>query len=152
MTQSISDPYAVLGIPRDASHQTALEAYRRLAKQYHPDVAADPAAGERMRRINEAWRVLSSPPRSARHDAAATPRPSTAGRSGPSGRAPRTPGYQWARARPSEVPHDTVSPWSLVAGAIGATVLLFGVMTGLLPPLFVVLLVLGASRLFRTIG
>jgi superfamily I DNA/RNA helicase len=33
MTESVSDPYAVLGIPRDASRQTALEAYRRLAKQ-----------------------------------------------------------------------------------------------------------------------
>jgi hypothetical protein len=32
MTQSMSDPYAVLGIPRDASQRTALEAYRRLAK------------------------------------------------------------------------------------------------------------------------
>ena len=43
MTQSMFDAYAVLGIPRDASQQTALEAYRRLAKQFHPDVATDPS-------------------------------------------------------------------------------------------------------------
>src|SRR5262245_53483495 len=81
MTQSMSDPYVVLGIPRDASRQTALEAYRRLAKQSPPDVAADPAAVERMRSINEAWHALSIQTRRGRSDAPAAWRPSSYDRS-----------------------------------------------------------------------
>src|SRR5688500_2045691 len=69
MPQHAVDPYAVLGIPRDASVQQARQAYRRLAMRYHPDLHQDePAAGE-MRRINEAWHIVSSPARRRRYDA-----------------------------------------------------------------------------------
>jgi len=54
------DPYAVLGIPRDASPLQVARARRRLAKQYHPDVNPGEETSERMRRVNEAWLLLSS--------------------------------------------------------------------------------------------
>ncbi len=63
------DPYAALGIPAGASREQAARAHRRLAKQFHPDVNPGRAAAERMRRINEAWRILSDPVRRSRYDA-----------------------------------------------------------------------------------
>lgn len=63
------DPYATLGIPAGASRAEAARAHRRLAKRYHPDLNRGPDAAERMRRINEAWRILSDPARRADHDA-----------------------------------------------------------------------------------
>lgn len=59
MQTHIADPYVVLGVPRSASRRQMAEAYRRLAKRHHPDVDSNPAAAERMRRINAAWRALS---------------------------------------------------------------------------------------------
>ena len=79
------DPYAVLGVDPNASTLTISRAHRRLAKQYHPDLHPGPEAADRMRRINEAWHVLSNPARRARHDAL---------RSSP-GPAPR---YEWMPA------------------------------------------------------
>jgi curved DNA-binding protein CbpA len=59
------DPYAVLGVPRSATPLQVARAHRRLAKQHHPDLhgGTDGAieAAERMRRINEAWSILSNP-------------------------------------------------------------------------------------------
>ncbi len=69
MTATTLDPYAPLGIPVGASRDEAARAHRRLAKAFHPDVNPGPAAAERMRRINEAWRLLSNPARRARYDA-----------------------------------------------------------------------------------
>lgn len=63
------DPYATLGIPPAASRREAARAHRRLAKQFHPDLNPGHAAAERMRRINEAWRILSDPARRSRYDA-----------------------------------------------------------------------------------
>jgi curved DNA-binding protein CbpA len=68
MATTMLDPYATLGIPPGASHAEAMRAHRRLAKQFHPDVNPGPAAAERMRRINEAWRILSNPARRTRYD------------------------------------------------------------------------------------
>ena len=69
MSQTIADPYAVLDVPRDATEQQVRLAYRRLAKQYHPDLHPGARDSERMRRLNEAWEMLSSPVRRARYDA-----------------------------------------------------------------------------------
>ena len=69
MGPTTGDPYATLGIPRTASREEAARAHRRLAKRYHPDVSHDAAAADRMRRVNEAWRILSDPGRRARYDA-----------------------------------------------------------------------------------
>jgi DnaJ domain len=60
------DPYLTLGVPRSASREEIARAYRRLAKQHHPDAGAAPT--EAMGRINEAWHILSDPTRRARWD------------------------------------------------------------------------------------
>lgn len=53
------DPYAVLGVPRDASPLQLARAHRRLAKRFHPDLNPNGDA-ERMRRVNEAWALVSA--------------------------------------------------------------------------------------------
>jgi curved DNA-binding protein CbpA len=54
------DYYQVLGLNHSASQEQIKAAYRKLAFQYHPDRnKEDPAAGERMKKINEAYAVLS---------------------------------------------------------------------------------------------
>jgi hypothetical protein len=60
------DPYASLGVPRTATRAEIARAYRRLAKQHHPDAGAAPSPT--MSRINEAWYTLSDPERRARWD------------------------------------------------------------------------------------
>jgi curved DNA-binding protein CbpA len=65
-----TDPYAVLGIARDASQQQVAGAHRRLAKRFHPDLHPDEETSARMRQVNDAWRILSSTARRAEYDAA----------------------------------------------------------------------------------
>lgn len=63
------DHYAVLGVPPDADGDTLRAAYLRLMRATHPDLRpGDAEAGERARRANEAWRVLSEPQRRAAYD------------------------------------------------------------------------------------
>jgi len=62
------DYYTVLGIPREASPDAIRTAYRKLAKQYHPDVNKAPDAEERFKEINEAYAVLSDEERRAAYD------------------------------------------------------------------------------------
>ncbi|MDT3445355.1 MULTISPECIES: DnaJ C-terminal domain-containing protein [unclassified Pseudofrankia] len=62
------DYYEVLGVGRGASAEEIQQAYRRLARRYHPDVNADPAAEERFKEVGEAYHVLSDPKTRARYD------------------------------------------------------------------------------------
>lgn len=63
------DPYEVLGVARDASPTDIKSAYRRLARQHHPDVNRDdPHAEERFKEIAQAYGVLSDPERRERYD------------------------------------------------------------------------------------
>lgn len=56
------DPYEVLGVPTGASEEEVKRAYRRLAKQYHPDVnPGDPTAARKMNEINEAYDRIKNP-------------------------------------------------------------------------------------------
>jgi len=64
------DPYAVLGVPRDASALQVARARRRLAKRFHPDLHPDENLSESMRRVNEAWYILSSSARRSAYDRA----------------------------------------------------------------------------------
>jgi curved DNA-binding protein len=62
------DYYEVLGVPRTASAEELQQAFRRLARTYHPDVNKDPGAEERFKEVNEAYQVLSDPDTRARYD------------------------------------------------------------------------------------
>jgi curved DNA-binding protein len=62
------DFYEVLGVPRTASADEIQQAFRKLARRYHPDVNKDPAAEERFKELNEAYSVLSDPGQRARYD------------------------------------------------------------------------------------
>ena len=62
------DYYEVLGVSRDASPEDLKAAFRRLARQYHPDVNKSPDAEERFKEINEAYAVLSDSEKRATYD------------------------------------------------------------------------------------
>lgn len=74
MSAPTADPYAVLGVGRNATQQQIASAYRRLAKRHHPDVQPGGLRPDRMRRLNQAWEILSSPVERARYDADHTAR------------------------------------------------------------------------------
>ncbi len=64
------DYYEVLGIPRDADLQQIKKAYRKLARQYHPDVACDtPDGEERFKEATEAYEVLCDQQKRQLYDA-----------------------------------------------------------------------------------
>ncbi|EFC80372.1 DnaJ C-terminal domain-containing protein [Parafrankia sp. EUN1f] len=62
------DFYGILGVPRDADADAIQRAYRKLARQYHPDINSDPGAEERFKDLSEAYDVLSDPDTRARYD------------------------------------------------------------------------------------
>ena len=62
------DYYDILGIPRNASQDEVKQAFRKLARQYHPDVSKEADAEEKFKEINEAYGVLSDADKRARYD------------------------------------------------------------------------------------
>ena len=65
----MEDYYKVLGVPRTASQKDIKQAYRKLARQYHPDVnPGDTAAAEKFKQINEAYEVLSDAEKRKKYD------------------------------------------------------------------------------------
>ena len=63
------DYYAILGVPRRATEKEIKQAYRRLARKYHPDVnPGDKSAEEKFKEISEAYEVLSDPEKRAKYD------------------------------------------------------------------------------------
>lgn len=68
-TMEYKDYYKILGVSRNASQDEIRSAYRKLAKQYHPDRnPGDKAAEERFKEINEAYQVLSDSQKRAHYD------------------------------------------------------------------------------------
>ncbi|SNT12471.1 curved DNA-binding protein [Streptosporangium subroseum] len=63
------DFYEILGVPRGASQDEIQRAYRKLARDNHPDVNKDPAAEDRFKEASEAYSVLSDPATRRRYDA-----------------------------------------------------------------------------------
>src|SRR4051812_31067678 len=60
--------YDAPGGPRDASEEDIRRAYRRLARQYHPDVNRTPDAEDRFKAVSEAYEVLRDPEKRSRYD------------------------------------------------------------------------------------
>ena len=69
----MADHYSVLGVDRDASFDEIKKVYRRLAREYHPDVNPDPKASEKFKEITTAYEVLSDPDKRQRYDLGGDP-------------------------------------------------------------------------------
>src|SRR5437763_9254154 len=69
MPVQYKDYYETLGVPRTASDVDIKKAFRKLAREYHPDVAKNKKqAEEKFKDINEAYEVLSDPAKRKKYD------------------------------------------------------------------------------------
>src|SRR5713101_4563113 len=69
MAVDYKDYYKTLGVSKNATEKEIRQAYRKLARQYHPDVnPGDKAAEEKFKEINEANEVLSDPEKRKKYD------------------------------------------------------------------------------------
>ena len=66
---TVRDLYEILGIGRDASIDDIRTAYRRLAREFHPDLNDDPEAEQRFKEVAGAYEILSDADKRARYDA-----------------------------------------------------------------------------------
>ncbi len=89
------DFYEILGVSKNTSDEEIKKAYKRLAKEHHPDVAKDKVAAEaRFKEINEAYHVLSDPEKRRMYDQFGSASPGAGfGSQGPFGAAGQ--GNQW---------------------------------------------------------
>lgn len=67
------DLYDLLGVARDADGDAIKKAYRRLARQLHPDVNPDPESQEKFKQVSMAYEVLSDPQKRSAYDRGADP-------------------------------------------------------------------------------
>jgi molecular chaperone DnaJ len=118
----VIDPYQVLGVARTASEEDVRVAYRRLARQRHPDRTGGDAGP--MAILNEAYRVLGDPARRAAYDGAQRHTVAAGSAAPPAEPRPQPVG---APAASQRAPDTTVRfPWrmSLVAAGLGTMVVL----------------------------
>src|SRR5215210_8245309 len=66
---AVKDPYSTLGVGRKASDDEIKKAYRKLARQYHPDTNhGDKQAEERFKEVQAAYSILSDPEKRKQYD------------------------------------------------------------------------------------
>src|SRR3954467_3275362 len=68
MANGSTDYYKVLGVDKKASQDDIKKAYRKLARQYHPDTNKDTGAEERFKQISEAYDTLGDPEKRKKYD------------------------------------------------------------------------------------
>src|SRR5438132_1437162 len=68
MALEYKDYYKILGVDKNADEQAIKQAYRRLARKYHPDLNKSTGSADRFKEINEANEVLSDPEKRRRYD------------------------------------------------------------------------------------
>jgi curved DNA-binding protein len=59
------DYYAILGVAKDAPQEEIQRAYRKLARQYHPDINKEAGAEDKFKDLGEAYEVLKDPEKRA---------------------------------------------------------------------------------------
>ena len=111
-----TDYYAVLGVRRDASADQIKMAYRRLARELHPDVNPDPVTHERFKEITQAHEVLSDPDKRQMHDLGDDPFAAAGGYFGQARREPSKedwyPRGRWESHRERRPPHPSGGAWN----------------------------------------
>ena len=112
--------YEILGVDRHASANEIKRAYRKLAKEYHPDINPSLEAAKRFSKIDKAHDVLIDPEARQAYDRSLPPEPSfdqgaaqpdarsftTQGMQGSHGAAPSELAQDWARSRPQPQPRQ----------------------------------------------
>jgi curved DNA-binding protein len=68
VTVEFKDYYQVMGVARDATEAQIKQAYRKLARKYHPDVSKEKGAEARFKEVGEAYEVLKNPEKRAAYD------------------------------------------------------------------------------------
>ena len=111
-----TDYYAVLGVRRDANADEIKMAYRRLARELHPDVNPDPVTQERFKEITQAYEMLSGPDKRQMHGLGGDPFAAAGGYSGQDRREPsKEDGYprgRWESDRERWPPHPSGGAWN----------------------------------------
>ena len=131
MTGPAPDPYKILQVDPEAEDEVIAAAYRRLARKYHPDVAAGPEAAARMAALNAAWERIGEPARRAafdrerrvevalRHRASEDPDPGPSMSRGTGTAAPRPEAAGSARPTPAREPETVSRDWTSGRSTVG---------------------------------